>query len=310
MPATVEMGGRPELIFGLVGPAGTRLADLSKELTAELATFGYEVVEIRLSQLLRHFKGFTAQAGTSEFDRIRHLQEMGNALRSHAADGAALARAGVTAIREKRRNITGSPDAPAPAHAYLIHQLKHPDEVDLLRRIYGSSFFLVAGHSPRAKRVEELARRMARNENQPGQEVLFASNAHEVIQNDEKQDDDFGQNTRDTYPRADFFANLGLEGEHEVRRFLHLLFGHPFHTPSPEEYAMYQASAVSLRSSDNNRQVGAVIVNLTRDPGSTIKNADIIAVGMNEVPRGGGGFYWDKDSPDYRDQRLLQLGRG
>ena len=25
---------------------------------------------------------------------------------------------------------------------------------------------------------------------------------------------------------------------------------------------------------------------------------------MNEVPRGGGGFYWDQDSPDNRDQKL------
>src|SRR4029077_13917862 len=28
------------------------------------------------------------------------------------------------------------------------------------------------------------------------------------------------------------------------------------------------------------------------------------ASGMNEVPRGGGGFYWDRDSPDARDQWL------
>jgi len=29
---------------------------------------------------------------------------------------------------------------------------------------------------------------------------------------------------------------------------------------------------------------------------------------MNEVPRGGGGFYWDNDSPDSRDQRLRWSG--
>jgi len=29
---------------------------------------------------------------------------------------------------------------------------------------------------------------------------------------------------------------------------------------------------------------------------------------MNEVPRGGGGFYWDKDSPDFRDQTLEYRG--
>jgi diaminopimelate epimerase len=29
---------------------------------------------------------------------------------------------------------------------------------------------------------------------------------------------------------------------------------------------------------------------------------------MNEVPRAGGGFYWDQDSPDHRDQALLRTG--
>jgi cytidine deaminase len=99
------------------------------------------------------------------------------------------------------------------------------------------------------------------------------------------------------------------KGENEVYRFVHLLFGNPFRTPSPDEYAMYLASAVSLRSSDYNRQVGAVIVHVSRQDGKT-KNADIIAVGMNEVPRGGGGFYWDQQrSPDARDQSLLKPTR-
>src|SRR6266571_3645208 len=93
-------------------------------------------------------------------------------------------------------------------------------------------------------------------------------NANEVITIDEKQDDDLGQNTRDTYPKADFFANLGVPlGHVEVHRFVDLLFGHPFFSPKPDEYAMYQASAASLRSSDDNRQVGAVIVCLPRGPG-------------------------------------------
>ena len=130
-----------------------------------------------------------------------------------------------------------------------------------------------------------------------------------MIEFDEKQDSEFGQNTRDTYPKADFFANLGVpHGEGEVGRFVRLLFGHPFHTPTADEYAMFQASAVALRSSDDNRQVGAVIVDLTRGLDGKPRNADVIASGMNEVPRGGGGVYWDQDSPDHRDQALLLGG--
>jgi deoxycytidylate deaminase len=147
---------------------------------------------------------------------------------------------------------------------------------------------------------------MARVALQPGQEARFVGNANEVITVDEKQDDDLGQNTRDAYPKADFFANLGVPlGHVEVHRFVDLLFGHPFFSPKPDEYAMYQASAAALRSSDDNRQVGSVIVSRTFHLGDKIRNADVIAVGMNEVPRGGGRFYWDQDSPDSRDQWLV-----
>lgn len=205
--------------------------------------------------------------------------------------------------------MTGSPDTPAAAHAYVIYQLKHPDEVELLRQVYGSSFLLVAGHAPRRARIAELTRRIKEDQS-PHQARFLEARVVELIEFDEKQDSDFGQNTRETYPKADFFANLGpAGGETVVRRFVDLLFGHPFHTPTPDEYAMYQASAAALRSSDDNRQVGAVIVSITRTSRDVVKNADVIAVGMNEVPRGGGGFYWDQDSPDHRDQALLLQGQ-
>ena len=310
MPTRAAPDDRPELVFALVGAAGVRLDDLSGALKEELETFGYQTVDIRLSDLLTNFSGWTNQTGATEFDRIRHLQDMGNGFRTTLADGAALARAGIAEIRKRRASISGNPDHPAVAVAYVVHQLKHPGEADLLRQVYGSSFLLVAGHAPRVIRSAELARRMARKELQTGQESHYEAKAADVITIDEKQDDDFGQNTRDTYPKADFFANLGVSsGEQDVRRFVDLLFGHPFFTPKPDEYAMYQATAVSLRSSDDNRQVGAVIVSLTRGYGDKIKNADVIAVGMNEVPRAGGGFYWDQDSPDLRDQALLSQGQ-
>jgi hypothetical protein len=49
----------------------------------------------------------------------------------------------------------------------------------------------------------------------------FESRALDVITVDEKQDDEYGQNTRDTYPLADFFANLGIpSGKYAVGRFI------------------------------------------------------------------------------------------
>jgi cytidine deaminase len=300
---------RPELVFGLVGPAGVRLDDLARVLKEYLKTaFGYHAIDIRLSDLLRNYSGWTAEVDSSEYTRITHRQEKGLQFRQSLKDGAALARAGITEIRSKRADFSKNPDRGASAHAYILDQLKHPAEVELLRQVYGPSFILLAGHAPRPVRLKVLADRLAHKDDKPG-DPTYKEKAEHIVHIDDKQDDDkdLGQNTRDTYPLADFFANLARDGgENDVKRFVDLLFGHPFHTPLPAEYAMYQASAGSLRSSDESRQVGAVIVTLRTNVSGKIANVDIVASGMNEVPRRGGGFYWHEDSPDGRDQWLVE----
>lgn len=309
-----EKADRQELIFALVGAAGTDLTAVSKALTSSIARFDYRVSTIKISSLLEKLSDGLNPEDKSEYGRIKRLQEMGNKFRTdlNGGDGGALVRAGISEIRNQRKQLSGHPDKPALAHAYIIHQLKHPDEVELLRRIYGKSFYLIASHAQEQQRITNLSERMARIDDQAGKSNKYASKAIEIVEIDEKQDFYLGQNTRDTYPQADLFLDLnGGVNTSQINRFLDLLFGHPFHTPSPEEFAMHQASAVSLRSSDFNRQVGAVIVSLTRQQDtSRIVNADIIASGANEVPRSGGGFYWDGDSPDQRDQRLLHNEEG
>ena len=65
---------RPELIFAMVGPLGTRLDALLKRLSRELQTFGYEVESIRVSQLLAGFADWTSPETPGEGGRVRHLQ--------------------------------------------------------------------------------------------------------------------------------------------------------------------------------------------------------------------------------------------
>jgi deoxycytidylate deaminase len=57
---------------------------------------------------------------------------------------------------------------------------------------------------------------------------------------------------------------------------------------------MYMAKAAALRSLDLSRQVGAAIFT---------KEGEIITLGCNEVPKGGGGTYWTEDKFDDRDYR-------
>jgi cytidine deaminase len=296
---------RPELIFAIVGPLGTRLEDLSRELENSLKGFRYKPVTIRLSELVSQFPAWKEAPGTTEAIRIEHLQKAANTVRKTAGDGGVLARAAVCEIRKRRAALTGSPDKPAYGHAFILYQLKHPEELSLLRSTYGAALSVVAGHAAIKNRRDDLSKQLALSANLPGDQAKFLSDAVKLIENDQKGGDDFSQNMLDLYPRCDYFVDLNTaSGEYRISRFVDLLFGHPLHTPTPEEYAMYQASAAALRSSDLNRQVGAAIVNLVCDAGGNGVNADLIAVGMNEVPRAGGGFYWENASPDMRDQAL------
>ena len=105
MSSNSKVTYRPELVFGLVGGAGVRLDALERELKDHLATFEYKSIDIRLSALLPNSSDWREQKGSGEYDRIRHYQEMGNALRRRLANGGAVALAGLTEIRAKRSGI-------------------------------------------------------------------------------------------------------------------------------------------------------------------------------------------------------------
>jgi len=176
---------------------------------------------------------------------------------------------------------------------------------------------VIAGHAPEKARIDSLAALLAQTAGK-GSARDFDNKAGILIDTDQSGDasadskEGFGQNTRDAYPLADFFADLSAGEGGSVSRFLDLVFGHPFHSPTAEEIAMHQASAMALRSSDERRQVGAVIVKRTpRGPVmDQFADATVVASGMNEVPRRQGGYYWDLDSPDGRDQYLRQSNKG
>jgi cytidine deaminase len=174
--------------------------------------------------------------------------------------------------------------------------LKHPEEIDTLRKIYGDSCLVVSVHSPKHNRQQLLSKSIADSKEDRNQE-RHTEAAEKLIDSDEQETgDELGQNVRDTFPKADFFIDLHGDVEEQVHRFIGLLFGNPFCTPSQDEAAMFHARAASLRSADLSRQVGAVILD---------ENGEVFAMGCNEVPKAGGGNFWETNAkPDYRDFRL------
>src|SRR5690606_7031426 len=63
-------------------------------------------------------------------------------------------------------------------------------------------------------------------------------------------------------------------------------------SPTADEYGTYIATSASLRSLDTSRQVGAALFTAQKE---------VLALGCNEVPKAGGGTYWEHDDHPHRD---------
>jgi hypothetical protein len=108
-----------------------------------------------------------------------------------------------------------------------------------------------------------LALSVAKSQNKEASECR--SIAEQLIARDEEERNEFGQHVSDTYYRADAFidATERTRTDDAIRRFVEVVFGHPFATPTADELAMQQAFTAGLRSADLSRQVGAAIVRTT-----------------------------------------------
>lgn len=253
-----------EIIIGIVSAVGTETPRVITPLTDRLKHFGYETIEIKVSSLLG------AGSATTEYDRIKGLMEAGDSLRESTKNNAILAY-GTTKLINERRNEKNA------KRAFIVNSLKHPDEVETLRKIYGQGFYLFGIHADKKRRLHYLT----------NDKNLTDDQAVELTAIDEDEKVSHGQRTRDTYHLSDFFINFGKNDDqvkNTIQRFLELIFSHPYKNPTFDEFAMFMAFSSSVRSGDLSRQVGAVIT----------KNQQILATGANECPVSGGGLYWAK----------------
>jgi cytidine deaminase len=277
----------PELFIGLIGALGSPLDDVEAAICRALERVGYACDALRLTQGLQELGPEFEIDADDEASRIEQLMDRGRNLRTAAGHGRPMAWIAAFMVRAAR----GSRDLTA-RHAYILRSLKHRDEVAELRRIYGEYFIAVAVHAPRADRVDSLAQRFAEGRGRPDDKRM---KAEELVARDEnEQGTKLGQDVRRAFPEADVF----LSARHlsrEVERFVDLYFGRPVVTPTRDEVGMFHAHTAAVRSGAMGRQVGAAI---------TKPDGEIIATGCNEVPKAGGGQYWDGDEGDSRDFKL------
>lgn len=270
-----------EIVFGIVNAVGTESRLILTPLSERLKGFGYNVHEIKVSALISGSCPYE-----SEYNRIRDCMRKGDEIREKSCNNAALA----TGVAYDIQNIRGGK---AHKNAYIVYSLKHPDEVEFLRKIYADGFYLIGIHADEVRRQNYLV----------NDKSLTHGQANELIRIDEDENISHGQRTRDTFHMADFFISLGESHDkvkNTLQRFLELIFSNPYKNPTFDEFAMFMAFNASIRSSDLSRQVGAIIA----------RNCQIIATGANDCPKYGGGQYWAEmdqktgdvtDAPDGKD---------
>lgn len=294
-PESLPYSREPELIFGLVGPVGVDLDYVGEVLGQSLKEVGYEARTLRVTKLMQEVPVGLPLGAAGSIDSFKQRIAYANEVCEILKRKDALAILAVSAIREFRLEEGGSEEEPIAKQAYIIRQLKRPEEINLLRSVYGRQFIQISVHAPQDYRVRRITVKEVQSRRGMITDAEAQLAALALVKQDERESNEgFGQNVRDAFPLADVF----IEGPDKVSckdtlsRFVRALFGDNTASPTRDEYGIYMAKTASLRSSALTRQVGAAIFQ---------KSGEVISVGCNEVPKAGGGTYWSGDKPDGRD---------
>jgi deoxycytidylate deaminase len=278
-----------EVVIALVGALGTPLRDIAEQLRRALETVDYQATTISVSSLLAELPKLPAKIDrTSEDTRVETSMDAGNKLREVTKRADALA---VMAMLDVRRD-RGVSDTTA-RRCYIVRSLKNPVEVAALARVYRERFVLIGVYMPRDLRLDRLSEVFAASHGKR-REDMRARGELLIARDESERENKWGQNVRDAFPLADVFidARSPAEVTRGLQRFVSIFFARPCVTPVADECGMFHAQAAAMRSAALGRQVGAAI---------TTPDGDLIALGVNEVPKGGGGHYWGDDLADARD---------
>ena len=293
----------PELVIGIVAPIGVDTPFVIKTLSEALAEYDYNSSHIKITDLMKEIPTGTALLETPIEERYKsrikyanHVRRLFSKLDTQSNGNNALALLAVQAISASR--LKANPEGNSQhGHAYILDQLKRPEEVALLRRIYGRLFIQVSIHATKEARAGALERKIKDSHPETPYKD-FKSEAHSLIRQDlEEEEESHGQRVRDAFHLADVIIDGADKdrAQSEVKRFVRLFFGYNFISPVRDEYGMYLAKSAALRSADLSRQVGAAIFS---------GKGEIISLGSNEVPKAGGGTYFEGDEPDLRDYQF------
>ncbi|WP_051610282.1 anti-phage dCTP deaminase [Marinospirillum insulare] len=292
-----------EKFVAVVGPAGAGSGTAAKILASILQGEGYETEIIKVSVLINDFvasKGKAAPraAGHKNIDDVTTMQDLGDSIRKGEEyelkeDHAAVARLVIKKIKElretKQSSVDISPVENDANRAFIIDSLRHPAEAVLLREVYKELFTLigvVCNPEERSKRIK--SKLIPRGS---GKKEELTRKVEDYMSRDENAKENYGQKVAKLFYEADYFVDNSEEGNDDVtetgmneplQRLVSIIAHNKIVRPTTHEAAMYQAHAAQMQSACLSRQVGAALVD---------KNHNVVAVGLNDVPKAGGGLY-------------------
>ncbi len=292
---TMELQSKnAEIVIGIVARLGVDTKHVIATITEELTPYNYEIVEIKATEEIQSFKDRLGLKNSPTAERYRSYIEGCNTLRSDLKRNDIMARFAIAGIASARDG-----DTTLQRKAYIINQIKRPEEFELLRSVYGEHYVQISCHAHETQRISRLSRMIVRDHPEKPKSAEWELSARSLISDDEDQEDvKYGQRVRKAFSLSDVVIDVSTpeSAVRQVERFFRALFGDNSVTPTRDEYGMDLANTAAQRSSDLSRQVGAAILNA---------KMEVQALGCNEVGKFGGGTYWEGD---HGDSREFQLG--
>lgn len=300
-----------ELVFAVVGHVGSGTGYIAKALQSLLGDASicgepFDVHILKARTVIENWarkrnKPLPDFAAPRTLKNVEILQDYGDEMRGEKTasgheDHSAVARALVLQIRKARARSMGLADTgPMPVEldrkkrAYIIDSLRHPEEANLLRRLYQDAFVQIGIVCEESKRRSRLGKKYG---------DAGTENANKFMRRDEDASEKNGQHVGDTFYLSDFFVDNTADRKNpdgssnrawtindELSRLIKLLIGKELVRPYMSETAMHIANSAKLRSACLSRQVGAAIVD---------HQGQVIATGTNEAPKAGGGVYGEQ----------------
>lgn len=296
---SVESG---ELFFAVVGHVGSGISEVANLLKNELETQGFDVVIIKASTAIKEWSlandhGVPDDIQRAPIEDTFTYQDLGDLMREHTEDYAAVVQGMMKNVRKVRAEKTGvvleegTPIEPDDnSRAYIFDSIRHPAEVQLLRAVYHDSFSLIGIVCQEEVRVERLLDKFYGHKDKS--KACSKKAVSDLMQRDaDDKKKDHGQHVAEAFFESDYFVDNTVNSEKDkgnwqmpemLGRLIDIKTHQRVVRPTVPEKAMHFAMTAQISSSCLSRQVGAAIVD---------GSGDIVATGANEVPKAGGGVY-------------------